>query len=330
MANTAARFSRKFKVKKIFFPFLLIALFVVTFGIWFTKASGPVGGDKTEQRFVIEKGSGASYIGTKLQSQGLIKNSLAFKIYVSVTGKAAKIYAGEYSLAPNFNLFQMVDTLTKGPSEIWVTIPEGLRREEIALRFAQAFSNPTFVAGFLITSDGQEGYLFPDTYLFPKTASGSAVAQRMRAVFDQKVDFQVSTETVILASILERETITQEERPIVAGILLKRLAAGWPLQTDATIQYAKASAECIVPTAACDWWPRPLTVDDLAINSSYNTYTNPGLPPTPISNPGLSSIKAVVNSQDSPYWYYLHDSKGVIHYAAILEEHNANVQKYLR
>ncbi|MEJ2347990.1 MAG: endolytic transglycosylase MltG, partial [Patescibacteria group bacterium] len=132
---------------------------------------------------------------------------------------------------------------------------------------------------------------------------------------------------ITLASLLERETITNEERPVVAGILWKRVEAGWPLQVDAAVQYAIATADC-QGKIECEWWPI-LTKEDLAINSSYNTYKYPGLPPAPIASPGLSSIKAAIFPEDSPYWFYLHDADGEIHYAETLEEHNANVSRYL-
>lgn len=334
MVNIAVRFSKRSKVfKKILLPLVFMFLLLIVFGLWFVESSKAPGKVSLEKRFVIQKGYGASFVGGELQKAGLIKSALAFKIYVSLTGKASKIQAGEYSLKGNLTLTQLTRELLRGPSEVWVTIPEGLRHEEIALKMADGLgitgvSRDKFIDEFLIKSKNKEGYLFPDTYLFPKTASASAVVSRMVQVFDQTVDFNVDSKTIILASIIERETLTGDERPIVAGILLKRLNAGWPLQADATVQYAVA--KCLIPTATCNWWPRPLTAQDLAINSAYNTYKYPGLPPTPISNPGLSAIKAVINSQDSPYWYYIHDANGVIHYASTVEEHNSNVQRYLR
>jgi UPF0755 protein len=188
---------------------------------------------------------------------------------------------------------------------------------------------------FLSVSDGMEGFLFPDTYLFPKDVSASVVVSKMRSTFDQKFGTNTGNsgldlnELVILASIIERETVTPEERPIVAGIYLKRLQAGWTLDADATIQYAVASLEC-KNKIECKWWKRSLTAQDLEIKSPFNTYRNAGLPPNPICNPGLSSLTAVSNPQDSPYWFYLHDNNGKIHYAKTLEEHNMNVNKYLR
>ena len=131
-----------------------------------------------------------------------------------------------------------------------------------------------------------------------------------------------------MASLVEREAKHDDDRPVIAGIMLKRLKADWPLQIDATLQYALANLRCIAKSS-CDWWIVP-TAADKKINSAYNTYLNNGLPPAPICNPGLSSIKAVVNPQTNNYWFYISDSKGQMHYAKTIEEHNENIAKYLR
>ena len=131
-----------------------------------------------------------------------------------------------------------------------------------------------------------------------------------------------------LASIIERETKGADERPVVAGILLKRLNAGWPLQVDASVQYAVSSSNCRGRILDCEWWPI-LTRSDLDIDSRYNTYKYAILPPGPIANPGLTSLQAAVYPQSSDYWYYIHDDKGIIHYAKTHEEHNENVARYL-
>jgi len=136
-------------------------------------------------------------------------------------------------------------------------------------------------------------------------------------------------EIVTLASIIERETKTDSERPVVAGILFNRLDIGMGLQVDASLQYAVANAKCKMLNAKCEnWWPI-LSKEDLRIESPYNTYKYRGLPPAAIANPGLSSLKAVVFPQETNYLYYLHDADGVIHFAATLDEHNENVRKYL-
>lgn len=322
-------------------PLILIPFFFVAFllaGIfWFRGQAKAPSSDTSFADFLIVKDSSASQIGSKLEKEGLIRSSLAFRLYVQLTGLSKKIPAGEYSLSPSYSLFQLVDELVKGPREIWVTIPEGLRREEIAARFASAFGKgEDFIQEFLEASEAVEGYLFPDTYLFPKTASPISVVNKMRSTFDLKTEDLKEEilksdlslpEIVNLASIVERESRLEEERPVISGILLNRLEIGMGLQADATVQYAVASSKCS-GKVDCEWWPT-LNKVDLTINSPYNTYRFRGLPPGPIANPGLSSIRAVVMPQKSDYLYYLHDSEGVAHYATTLEEHNENVRKYL-
>ncbi len=196
----------------------------------------------------------------------------------------------------------------------------------------------TFRKEFLEESRGFEGSLFPDTYLFPPDASASTVAGKMKAIFNDKIDSlknditsngYTEAQVVTLASIIERETKTDEERPVVAGILLKRLDSGVALQVDASVQYALASENCKLKIENCEnWWPVILRAD-LEINSPYNTYKFTGLPPAPIANPGFSSLSAAANPSDSEYWYYIHDPDGDIHYAKDLNGHNANIRRYL-
>ncbi len=318
--------------KLVLLVFAFILLGVVGL-IWFVSSISALNSDKNLRRFIVQKGETATMIGTNLQDEGFIKSAIAFRIYAQVTQSAKNIKPGEYDLSSNLSIRQITAKLLEGPTEMWVTLPEGLRREEIALRFVESFGlrgkvADDFYDSFLELTVGQEGYLFPDTYLFPKDATPSIVVKAIRATYDARVTFGVTKEQLIMASILERETITDEERPTVAGILYKRLNAGWPLQADATVQYAVATSVCRANPMTCKWW-EPAGHDDLAINSPYNTYKFPGIPPAPICNPGLSSLKAAVNPVESDYWYYLHDSTGVIHYAVTLEEQNANVVKYL-
>jgi UPF0755 protein len=151
----------------------------------------------------------------------------------------------------------------------------------------------------------------------------SKFSAQMRA--DAKKTGLTTDETVVLASIVEREGRSREDRPVIAGILLKRLKTDWPLQVDATLQYALG-----YQTFEKTWWKKELNNDDKKIKSLYNTYLYTGLPPKPICNPGLESLRAVIYPTESDYWYYLHDPSGTVHYAATIEEHNANITKYLQ
>lgn len=322
-------------MKKILVLILILVLGLASAIFWFYTSVQPVSTKADYKNFLITKGSSASKVGAKLQDDGLIKSALAFKIYTQFTGVSGKISSGEFRLTPSFNLFQTVSELLSGPTEIWVTVPEGLRREEIALKFASSLDRDTsFTSDFLDSSKGAEGTLFPDTYLFPKDASASAVVNKMKQTFAAKTSsLEAATgltfnQRVVLASIIERETKTAAERPVVAGILINRLNLGMALQVDAAVQYAVGTQNCGSKVSACSWW-EPLIKADLAINSPYNTYKFTGLPPAPISNPGMSSLTAAFNPAETDYLYYIHDPEGQIHYARTLDEQNTNISKYL-
>lgn len=322
-------------MKKIFLLPLILVIVLVSVLVLAYISVQPASGNTDFRNFVINKGASAGQVGANLHEAGLVKSATAFKIYTQLTGISGKISTGEFRLSPSFNLFQTVDALLKGPTEIWVTIPEGLRREEIAARFTSALDeNSAFYQGFLAASKGEEGMLFPDTYLFPKDASASSVVNKMTKTFGEKTNNLAAPsglnfdERLILASILERETKTDTERPVVAGILLNRLAIGMALQVDATVQYAVGTARC-KNSSTCSWW-EPLLKADLEINSPYNSYKFTGLPPAPISNPGLSSLNAAFNPAKTDFLYYIHDPQGQIHYAKTLQEQNANINKYLQ
>jgi UPF0755 protein len=336
--------------KRYLIPIVVVLLLTVAavFGLfWWKDNTKAVSNDKTLVRFLVTKGSSAMQIANSLQKEGLIKSPLAFKFYVQFTNKAENIQAGEFELERNLNLFEVVDRLSGGPLELWVTVPEGLRREEVVQKFIDGLEmNPasaqTFKQEFLAATSGKEGYLFPDTYLFPRDATAQKVVDLMLATFDKRyqqiVDENAAkkaigrdqSEVVVMASIIEREAKSQDERPIIAGILWKRLETeGWLMQADATLQYAIANAKCSLATAKCaDWWPT-ITKADLELDSLYNSYKYKLLPPTPISNPGAVSLAAALYPEDSDYWFYIHDAEGNIHFSRSIEEHNANVAKYL-
>jgi UPF0755 protein len=163
-----------------------------------------------------------------------------------------------------------------------------------------------------------EGFLFPDKYSFPKTITTQEVIIKMVENFKQRVEEEYTYEDIILASIVEREGYNSNDRPIIAGIILKRFEEGWLLQTDATLLYPIKD------------WEHTITPQDKEDDNPYNTYKNIGLPPTPICNPGLQSIEAVWNPEETDYYFYIHDKDGNAHYAETLEQHNENVNEYLK
>ena len=312
--------------------------------MWWSANTSAMSTSTDLQRFIVPKGASAEKIGATLETEGLIKNALAFKIWVQLFGKQNSINAGEFQLSPDMNIEEIIVALGKGPQELWVTIPEGLRREEVVERIIDGLAmddaqTTEFRSKFLVLTENQEGYLFPDTYLFPSEITAEKVAQTLRLTFDTKFDEKMRSdadekgltmsEVVTLASIIEKETKTDKERPIVAGIYFNRLGVGQAIQADATAQYPLGTIRCAEVVGDCDWWKVPTRLD-LEVDSPYNTYMHAGIPPAPISSPGLSSLKAVVYSEVSPYFYYIHDDSGQIYYAETLEGHNRNVQQYLR
>lgn len=336
-------------MKKLIIPLIVIlgvfASLVIAFFWWVNVIAAP-SSDKTDTNFLITKGMSASQIGIKLQDSGIIKNATAFKIYTQATGKSKNIQAGEYLLPKNTTLYHLVDELLKGPTQIWVTIPEGLRREQVAIKFADSLGKEgidweSFFSEFLDLTSQKEGFLFPDTYLIPKDITPVKIVGAMDATYakmtkelnlDARSGYS-EKQIITIASMIERETRNETERPGVAGVLYNRLNAGWPLQVDATIQYVVASLAIhkISGKQAFDnfiFWG-DISKDNLELSSPYNTYKYPGLPPGPIANPGVSSISAAANPAQNDYFFYLHDSEGKIHFSKTLEEHNANVRKYL-
>jgi len=227
------------------------------------------------------------------------------------------------------NTQEIATNLTHGTLDIWTTIPEGLRATEIAAILKAKI--PSYNASWVSTLQANEGYLFPDTYLIPRDADINMILALLKNNFQQKFDsvknskttVLTDAQTIIIASIIEREAVFPADRPLVASVLINRLNIGMALGSDPTVMYALG-----YQADTKTWWKKDLTVDDLAIDSPYNTRKNAGLPPTPISNPGLLSIKAALNPSKTDYLYYFSDKQGHLHFATTIEGHNANIQKY--
>jgi len=284
--------------------------------------------------FIIPKGQAVLIIAGRLEEEGLIRSALIFRLEVERKQLVDKLQAGFFELSPAMSVAEIAQELTRGTEDIWVTLLEGWRLEQIA----ESLDNqplPMFdPAEFLELAQGKEGYLFPDTYLVPREITASQVLTLLESTFERKVvddltdDWstgQLSLEDgIVLASLVEREAKNYQDKQRVAGILLNRLEIGMALQVDATLQYIKGYDDQLE-----EWWVAPLA-EDKELDSLYNTYKYPGLPPYPIANPGLDSINAVLDPRDSDDLFYLHDRTGKMHYAQTAEEHNANVNKYLR
>jgi len=273
-----------------------------------------------------------------LSEQGYFRSPLGFGIALSRTGKTVE--PGAYHLNKNMNAWEVAKTLTSTPYMKWVVIPEGLRKEEIGERLAKTLGwdekqlhdwNYTYTA---MDYDHLEGVYFPDTYLIPVDESGLDVANRLRRRFDEeftpymtkflKQDVKWTT-ALKIASIIQREAAGKEDMPLIAGVLWNRLLKNMRLEVDATVQYARDDRDNLTT----GFW-KPITPADKEIDSKYNTYEYTGLPPFPISNPGLDAIDAVLNSAETDCLYYLHESNRQIHCAKTYKEHLVNIEKYLK
>lgn len=310
----------------------VIVFCIVTGYLWWTDAIGPVDkNDSTPIMFLVPSGQGSKEISKRLATAGLVRSQIGFYLLVRFFGTDGQIQAGDFRLNKSMDAKTIAAELTHGMVDVWVTTLEGWRNEEIAMALSKDVNLPE--KEFLKVA--REGYMFPDTYLIPKEATAGAIVAMFMDNFNKKVtpamlsavskEGMTKNELVTVASLVEREGRTSTDRPIIAGILLNRLRKNWPLQVDATLQYALGYQQ-----REKTWWKKELTDEDKKIDSPYNTYLNPGLPPGPIANPGLEAINAVVHPQVTDYMYYLHDATGVAHYAETIEGHLDNIAKYLQ
>ena len=266
-----------------------------------------------DQVFSIERGQGSWKIAQLLQKEGFIRSANFFEMYAVLTNSTNKLQAGTYVISPALSTFQIVRKLASGDVvRKRITVIEGWTIQDIAEYLGQE----KVVSGKdILAFQNQEGRLFPDTYELPPGVTAAEVITLMTDNFKKKAG-NVSANELIMASILEKEVKTLQDKKIVSGILWKRLKTGIALQVDATITYITKAGK--------------VSSADLAIDSPYNTYKRRGLPPTPISNPGLESIQAAVKPQESPYWYYLSTPKGETIFSRTLDEHNKAKQQFLR
>lgn len=316
--------------QKLYILLILLVLLLAPLYLYYYQSLKPVNPGNSEAiNFSIKSGEDVRSIAQKLYDQKLIRSSLVFFLKARLTEYGKKIQAGDFLLSQSMNMQEISQELTHGTSDIRLTIPEGWRKEEIAMKITGQFDIPENE----ILRTAHEGYLFPDTYLIPKEATGSQIVKMMEDNFNKKIqkvreaikqkglDFD---EAIIIASLIEREAKLPEDRPLIASVILNRLKLEMKLDVDATVQYALG-----YQSDEKTWWKRNLTIEDLGFESVYNTYRNSGLPPTAIANPGLSSIEAVINAPKTDYLYYIADKNGKTHFAKTIEEQDANIAKYL-
>jgi UPF0755 protein len=272
----------------------------------------------------IEKGSTAREISETLAAKHLIRSPNVFLGYIKLIKHEAALRSGNFVFHPPVSIPTVLAAIKTGATEKEIKILEGWDVVDVALYLEKEglFSKEDFIKA----AHQYEGYLFPDTYRVFDDATPQDVIALMRGNFEKKAAAYYETEprsvslteAVIMASMLEREAHTFPDQKIIAGIFWKRLNTGMPLQVDATLTYV---------TGRASLW---LTKDDLAIDSGYNTYRNLGLPVGPIANPGLKSLEAALNPISSPFWFYLSDREGLLHYSATFDEHKQKKFTYLR
>ena len=293
--------------------------------------SRPNGNDKPADTVEVKDGASTAEIAASLKSLRAIRSSWGFLIYTKLSGKTIK--AGIYNLPYNLSIRELSEKFSSGEYLLTkVTIPEGKRLEQIAamLEDREIFSFREIISA----AKGFEGMLFPDTYYISKQTTAADFVQIMRDNYEKKTaDMNVTHDQLVLASIVERESINDAERPLVAGVYMNRLQIGMKLEADPTVLYAHDSEYMrdITPEEATQYtfW-QPISFSTYrTIISPQNTYVNYGLPPEPICSPGLASIRAAQAPQKHNYYFFLHDSSGQIYPAENLEQHNQNIEDHL-
>jgi len=299
---------------------------------------------------VIESGSlGADIIET-LVDRGVIEDTRRLELLLAFRGVAAELRAGRYEFPTPAPASEVIRKLSLGlTSELLLAIPEGRRLEELGAlvetaevateaEWAQALAAPHDRPFLASRPEGADllGYLLPASFATTPDTTAEELVEAMLDTFGEQVTPDLIAEAeaqgltlhevLTLASIVEREAVVAEERPTVASVFRNRLTLGMPLQADPTVQFAIASEESV---AEYGWWKQELTIDDLAFDSPYNTYVYAGLPPGPIANPGIDAIVATIRPADTNYLYFVAMGDGSHAFAETLEEHNANVERYM-
>lgn len=320
----------------------VLTVFIAFMG-WLLVALRPA--DAQSDRVVtytLAPGTGIEELSQQLRNQRLIRSPQAFTVYATLTGARRNLQAGSYDISPSDSSREILEAITGGNvAANTFVVTEGLTMAQIKdLAKAQGINAKEFDAAlaqeyeypFLAqrpAGASLEGYLFPDSYQLIKPVRPVAVVRLLLENFQKQLaatDFEQKYaakglslhQAVTLASIVEREVRSDEDRALVAQLYMNRLAANMPLQADPTALYgAEIAGRQLSPAEA------------VRFNSPYNTYLQRGLPPGPISNPGLSALRAVANPRQNDYLYFLSGNDGKTHFARTYEEHQRNIERYL-
>ncbi|MEK7447296.1 MAG: endolytic transglycosylase MltG [Patescibacteria group bacterium] len=332
------------KKKKFLIPiiFAILIFFGTIFTIFYVDSAikKPMSQGAEEVQFTVEKGESTTQISKKLEEKGLIQNSFVFLLYLKYKGQGAQVQAGDYKIAKNLTMIQVLDIITQGKiTNRKITIPEGWTNKQIGEEMVKkgigtsedfkAALNKKYSYDFLKESPNgdMQGFLFPETYFVSSKPTSEEVVEKMLKEFSTKADPKIKNKAGVhglsyyqiltLASIIEREVTSNEDKKKVASVFLNRLDIDMKLDSCATVEYVLGTNK------------RILSDDDISIDSPYNTYKNGGLPPTPIANPGLDSIEAVLEPDNTDYLYFFSGKDGKTYFSKNQEEHEAQKAKYL-
>lgn len=331
---------------------LLFCAFLISTFLWNSVYLPRNPGLMQKVRFTVEKGEGAKEIAAGLKEADLIKHTSVFRVYALITGTSKNLQAGDYLLSPDMNIPEIINMMASGQilkkkitvlegwdlNKIWAYLEDneiGSKEEFFKLVGQPVSGYPAdsvkdFSQEFDFLKDkpkdsSLEGYLFPDTYEVLASDDLEAIIKKILSHFDKKLSPGLKNEIarqkksifeiITMASLIEKEVRTFEDKKIVSGVLWKRLEIGMPLQVDSSIIYITG---------------REMTREQIYINSPYNTYQNKGLPPGPISSPGLESILAAAYPTESDYLYYLSAPSGKTIFSRTLDEHNIARNKHLK
>lgn len=333
-------------MKRLAIWIFVLILLVAGFAGWrivLAEVSPFKGYEGAEQFVEIPEGAGPTSIGRRLADAGVIRDRLGFRFEILRSGLGRRLQAGEYRFDRPMTVREVVDKIARGDVYLVpITFREGLTMREMAQLFeskglgsAKDFttqaSDSQLIRNLDPAAKDLEGYLFPDTYAMTRNTTAAQLVPRMVDGFEKALAPETLSaaeargltlrELVTLASIVEKETGKPEERPLVAAVYSNRLKIGMALQCDPTVIYALERA---------NRYNGNLTRENMQIDSPYNTYRYPGLPPGPIANPGRASLEAAARPADVPYLYFVARGDGSHAFAATLEEHNRNVDEYQR
>ena len=340
--NKPRRLHRKHKIALAILTTLIsvAVLSIAVLGFWFLMTISAVRPDVAVngEVVVVEPNSSLETIASQLSDKDLIKDKNAFVLYAKFGPARGKLQPGPYLIKPTNSIKQIVSDMSSGKIAISkITFPEGITLNEMAKRWSSAGygSKDEYIAatkklapefGFIPVSsrENPEGYLFPATYKFTVNSSAEVLVRQQYQAFasnalpilkGKRPAGLSENEVLVLASIVEKEALTTEDRKLTAGVFLNRLALGMKLESDVTVNYTTGNTQT--------------TPGDIAIPSAYNTYRIKALRPTPINNPSTESIEAVMSSTKSDYLFFLAGTDGVVYYATNLEKHNENIKNHL-